>query len=131
MGLLERLATLPVEQGHQSRFPHVRNANRSAPFVGGDGAGGFVHHNVAAQPVNLVLGANVGNQFQNGIGDNHTGQALLAGDDAFPLRLLIGSPIIHKVVGGGFKRHPPTHHFPAFRRRKHPVNFHGQPEAVK
>ena len=66
--LLEGLAALAVEQGHLGGLAHVVGEHVVAALVGGDGAGRLVHHDVGAEAVNLVLGADVGNQFQYVVG---------------------------------------------------------------
>ena len=131
VGLLEGLAALAVEEGHQGGFADVGHGHGGAAFVGGDGGGGFVHYDVAAQAVHLVLGADVGNQFQDVVGHCHIGQALLAGDDAFPFRLFVGGPVVHKAEGFGFKGHSAADDGAAFRRGEYAVHFHRQSEAVQ
>ena len=131
MRLLEGLAPLAVQQRHQRRFPHIRRPHHGAPLVGGNGAGRLVHHNIAPQPVHLILGADVGNQLQDVIGHRNRVETPLAGDDAFPLRLFVLRPFVHKAERVGFKGHPPAHYFPPFRRREHAVHFHRQAETIQ
>ena len=46
--LLEGLATLAMEQRHEGRFADVFHIDDGATLVGSDGAGGLVHHDIAA-----------------------------------------------------------------------------------
>ena len=64
VGLLEGLAALPVQEGKLRRFPDILNLYLDSPIVCCDGAGRFIHDNIAPKTVHLVLGANVGNQTQ-------------------------------------------------------------------
>ena len=131
VGLLEGLAALAMEQRHQRGLPHIVNAHHSAPLISGNRTGGFVHYDVAAQAVHLVLGADVGNQFQDVIRHYYIRQALLAGDDAFPFRLFVVRPVVHKAEGLGFKGHSAADYGAPFRRGEHAVHFHRQAEAVQ
>ena len=67
-GLLEGLAALAMEQGHQGGLAHIFHVDDSATLVGSDRAGGLVHDDVAAQPIDLVLGADVGDELQDLVG---------------------------------------------------------------
>ena len=73
VGLLEGLAALTVQQSHLGCFTHVLRRYLGAPFVGGDGAGSLVHHDVGPHTVHLVFGADIGYQLQNIVPNLHLG----------------------------------------------------------
>ena len=131
MRLLEGLAALTVQQGHLGRLPHVFHIHFGAPSIGGDSAGGLVHHDVAAQAVHLVLGANVGNQPQDVFAHRHLGQQFPAAEQPLPFLPLLFQPAGHKGMGVCLVGDAAAHHFPPFLRGHYTVHFHGQPEAVQ
>ena len=131
MRLLEGLATLAMEQGHQGGFPHVFDVDDGTPLVGGNGAGGFVHDDVAPQAIDLVLGADVGDELQDFIRNYHVGKALLAAQQPLPLRLLGVGPIVHEVEGSGLEGHATAHHLTTLGRLENTVDLNGQAKAIQ
>ena len=131
MGLLEGLATLAMQQGHERRLTNVLHIHHSPALVGRDGAGGLVHHDVAAQTVNLVLGAYVGDELQDFVWHHHVSQALLTADQPLPLGLFSVGPGIHEIERAGFERHPAADYLAAFFGLEYAVNLHCQAEAVE
>ena len=131
MGLLEGLAALAVQQGHERRLAHVLHVHHSAALIGCDGAGGLVHHDVAAQTVNLVLGADVGDELQDFVWHHHVSEASLAADQPLPLSLLHLDPGVHEIERAGFKGHATPDHLPALLRLENAIDFDGEAEAVE
>ena len=131
MGLLERLAALAVEQGHGGGFADVLGDDVAAAFVGGDGGGGFVHHDVGPQAVNLVFGTDAGYQFQDGGGYFHLLQQLAAAGYAVSFGGFGGLLLRHKAIRVGFVGDAPFYHFLPFGGGKVAVRFHRQAESIQ
>ena len=69
--VVEGLAAHAVEQSHLRDRQHiVRNDTRPA-LVGGKGLSRFVYHDVGAQPVNFMLGAQAGDKCQDAVLDGY------------------------------------------------------------
>ena len=88
VGLLGRLAALAVQQRHLGGLPHVFHRNLGATLVGGDGAGCFVHYDVAPHSIHLVFGTDIGDQSQNLIANLYLSQQFLAAQQPLSFRLL-------------------------------------------
>ena len=130
MGLLERLAALAVEQGHGGGFADVLGDDVAAALVGGDSCGGFVHHDIGPQPVNLIFGADAGDQFQDRGGYFHLLQQFAAAGYAVSFGGFGIAPLRHKAVGVGFVSDAAFYHFLPFDRGKVAVRFYRQAEPV-
>ena len=131
MGLLEGLAALAMEQGHLGGLTHIIGDHVIAALVGGDGAGGLVHHDVSPQAVNLVLGADAGDELQNVVGHGDAAQKLLAAEDALPLGGLGLLPGVHEAEGVGLVGDAALDHLTAFLRGEGAVDLDGQAEAIQ
>ena len=79
----------------------------------------------------MVLGADVGNQFQYVVAYLHLRKDLPAGEDVFPFFLFRCLPLAHKSVGVGLVGYAPLDNLPAFFPRERAVHFHRQAETVQ
>ena len=131
VGLLEGQPTLAVEQGHQSGFANVFDVDLGTAFVGGDGTGSLVHYDVAAEAVDLVLGADVGNEVEDVLGHGDLGKKGTAAEEAAAFFGFGVVPLGNEGMGFGLEGDAAADDLAAVGGFKGAVDFNGQPETVQ